>query len=150
MFFRLLRHFRLRRRGQEGVAAVEFALCLIPLLLVIAGIIDFGDAFFTKQVVTNASRAGVRYGIRWVTNPTDPSGQRLAPNTSAIQQLVKSNYGNDLTVTVGGTGLTSNKSGDPLSVTVTKVKTWIFLDFLSDYVSNLPAQLSNTTTMTLE
>ena len=133
----------------EGAATVEFALCLIPLLLVIAGIIDFGDAFYTKQVVTNASRAGARYGTRWVTDPANPSG-RLAPNTAAIQQWVQNNCGTDLTVTVGGTGSTSNKSGDPLSVTVTKNKTWIFLGFLSQYVHNLPAQLSNTTTMTLE
>jgi len=131
----------------EGAATVEFALCLIPLLLVIAGIIDFGDAFYTKQVVTNASRAGARYGVRYQVNA---SGQRLAPNTAAIQQLVRSNYGTDLTVTVAGTGSTSNISGDPLSVTVTKNKNWLFLGFLSQYVHNLPTQLTNTTTMTLE
>ena len=131
----------------EGAATVEFALCLIPLLLVIAGIIDYGDAFYIKQVVTNASRAGARYGVQY---QVDANGLRLAPNTAAIQQLVKSNYGTDLTVTVAGTGLTSNKSGDPLAVTVKKNKDWIFMGFLSHYVSNLPTQLSNTTTMTLE
>jgi len=131
----------------EGAATVEFALCLIPLLLVIAAIIDYGDAFYIKQVVTNASRAGARYGVRYQVNA---NGLRLAPNTAAIQQFVRSNYGTDLTVTVAGTGSTSNKSGDPLSVMVTKNKQWIFLGFLSQYVQNLPAQLSNTTTLTLE
>jgi Flp pilus assembly protein TadG len=46
----------------EGAATVECALCQIPLLLVIAGIIAYGDAFYIKQVVNNASRAGARYG----------------------------------------------------------------------------------------
>jgi hypothetical protein len=78
------------------------------------------------------------------------NGQRLAPNTAAIQQVVQTNYGTDPTVTVAGTGLTSNKSGDPLSVTVTKNKNWLFLGFLSQYVSNLPAKFSNTTTLPLE
>ncbi len=94
----------------EGAATVEFALCLIPLLLVIAGIIDFGDAFYTKQVVTNASRAGARYGVRY---QVDANGQRLAPNTAAIQQLVQSNYGTDLTVTVSWHGVNQQNIGRP-------------------------------------
>ena len=133
--------------GSEGAASVEFALCLIPLLLVFAAIIDYGDAFFIKQVVTNASQAGARYGVRY---QVDSNGQRLAPNAAAIQQLVQSNYGTDLMVTVAGSGLTSKKSGDPLAVKVMKNKQWIFLGFLDQYVTNLPAQLSNTTMLTLE
>ena len=98
------------RDRSKGAATVEFALCLIPLLLVIAGIIDYGDAFYIKQVVTNASRAGARYGVRYQVNA---SGQRLAPNTAAIQQLVQSNYGTDLKVTVAGTGFNQQQIGRP-------------------------------------
>jgi Flp pilus assembly protein TadG len=138
---------RLPGRAHEGAVSVEFALCLIPLLLLLAGIIDFADAFYIKQVVTNASRSGARYGIRY---QADANGQRIAPSAANIREWVQLNYGADLTVTSSGLALTTNKPGDPLSVMVTKNKEWIFLDFLTQYISSLPAQISNATTMTLE
>jgi hypothetical protein len=49
------------RRGRErGSALVEFALCLPLLLVVIAGIVDFGFAFQRYEVLTNAAREGAR------------------------------------------------------------------------------------------
>jgi hypothetical protein len=44
----------------RGVAAVEAALVLPVLLLLIMGIIDLGRAFATKQEVTHATREAVR------------------------------------------------------------------------------------------
>ncbi len=46
---------------QRGVAAVEFALVLIFLLLVVAGIIEFGRAFWYLDAMTRATRDGARY-----------------------------------------------------------------------------------------
>src|SRR5690606_36137462 len=51
------------RRRMTGVAAVEFAL-VVPLLLVILfGIIDFGFMLYDKAMLTNAAREGARAGI---------------------------------------------------------------------------------------
>src|SRR5690606_35699930 len=51
------------RRRMAGVAAVEFAL-VVPLLLVILfGIIDFGFMLYDKAMLTNAAREGARAGI---------------------------------------------------------------------------------------
>ena len=50
-------------RGREGAAAVEFALVLNLLLLLLMGMIDFGHAWFLRQVITNASREGARAGV---------------------------------------------------------------------------------------
>ena len=51
----------LRKTGDErGAALVEFALCLPLLLVVIAGIVDFGFAFQRYEVITNAAREGAR------------------------------------------------------------------------------------------
>ena len=50
-------------RNNRGVAAVEFALCLPVLILLVCGSIEFGLLFYNQQVITNASREGVRAGI---------------------------------------------------------------------------------------
>jgi len=47
-------------RDERGAALVEFALCLPLLLVVIAGIVDFGFAFQRYEVITNAAREGAR------------------------------------------------------------------------------------------
>jgi len=52
-----------RRSSQKGAAAVEFAIVLLPLILILFGVIEFGLFMYNKQVITNASREGARYGI---------------------------------------------------------------------------------------
>jgi Flp pilus assembly protein TadG len=49
-------------RNQRGAAAVEFALVLPILLLVVFGIINFGIVLAQKSSLANAVRAGARYG----------------------------------------------------------------------------------------
>ncbi len=49
--------------NQKGAAAVEFAVILLPLLLTLFGVIEFGLAMFNKQVITNAAREGARAGV---------------------------------------------------------------------------------------
>jgi Flp pilus assembly protein TadG len=55
---------RLRRvRGRKGAELIEFALVLPVLLMVVAGIIDFGFLFQGYEVVTNAAREGARIAV---------------------------------------------------------------------------------------
>ena len=49
-----------RLRNQRGAAGVEFALVLIPLLMILLGIIEFGYIFNQQLTVTNAAREGAR------------------------------------------------------------------------------------------
>lgn len=49
--------------GEHGAAAVEFAVILPLLLLLIFAAIEFGVMMYDKQVITNASREAARYGI---------------------------------------------------------------------------------------
>ena len=53
----------MRLQREDGVVAVEFALILPILLVIMFGIIEFGFVLFEKQVITNASREGARAGI---------------------------------------------------------------------------------------
>lgn len=54
---------RLRARDDRGAAAVEFALVLVPLLMVIAGIVNFGVVFAQQLALDNSVRAGARAGV---------------------------------------------------------------------------------------
>jgi Flp pilus assembly protein TadG len=77
-------------RDCEGVAIVEFAVGLSLLLLFVLGIMEFGYLWYQKQIITNASREGARYGI---TYATDSSGNRIAPkNLSPTISTVVANY----------------------------------------------------------
>jgi Flp pilus assembly protein TadG len=59
-----LRHFR-RHRGDEGAAAVEFAL-LFPIFMILAmGTIAVGTAFSRQLNVTQAAREASRYGATY-------------------------------------------------------------------------------------
>lgn len=51
-----------RRKPERGAAAVEFALVLPLLMVILLGTIDWGYFFFVEQLVTNASREGARTG----------------------------------------------------------------------------------------
>ncbi len=55
-----MRTRRGRPRGDRGAAAVEMALVLPLLLLVVFGAIDFGRMFFTQISLTAAAREGAR------------------------------------------------------------------------------------------
>jgi hypothetical protein len=51
------------RRAELGQALAEFALVLPVLMLLIAGIVEFGRAWNIKQAVTDAAREGARYAV---------------------------------------------------------------------------------------
>ena len=54
---------RLRRGAEDerGAAAVEFAIVLVPLLILLLGIIDFGWVFNQQVSLSNAARETARF-----------------------------------------------------------------------------------------
>ena len=158
--FTRLRQLRGRGRGQKGAAVVEFALLLLPLVLLIGGGVDFGHAYYLKHIITAASREGARYGSQYHLNAATGSpyaANTLAPSISDYIKLPAPtglNYdsllGSDanLSVTPGGAGYTSNTVGAILTVTVTATKHWFFLGGLMGFPN--PQTLTATTAMTLE
>ena len=134
-------------RQSKGAVAVEFALIATVFFLLVAGVIDFGHAYYMKQVITNASREGARYGITYRTNA---SGARIAPNaitsptiknyvlnTSAqnsnkggfgLKSLLPSDANPDVTFpTTSPNGYTTGTKGYPIQVKVTAVKHWFII-----------------------
>lgn len=59
-----------RIRGERGAALVEAAVTIPLLLLIAVAIFDFGRAYQTWQVLTNAAREGARYSV---TPGADPA-----------------------------------------------------------------------------
>lgn len=57
-----MRNFK-EKNPERGAAAVEFAIVLPFLMLLLMGIIELGLLFYNQQVLTNASREGARSGI---------------------------------------------------------------------------------------
>jgi Flp pilus assembly protein TadG len=50
-----------KRHSDDGVAAIEFALVLSLLILLLLGIVNFGIAFFKYQGLQAAAREGARF-----------------------------------------------------------------------------------------
>jgi Flp pilus assembly protein TadG len=93
--------------GQRGAAAVEFAIILPLLVILVFGIIDIGLLLYNKQIITNASREGARAGIARSTSVTNIVNNyctgRLFLNGSSPPTTNVTGGGafqNDLTVTV--------------------------------------------------
>ena len=103
------------RRG--GQSLVEFVLILPVLLILLFGIIEFGLLLYNKQVITNASREGARYGI--VSRPTRRSKAEITAVVDAYcaNHLVTS--GSPVPTTAVQPDPTGGTFGQNLTVTVT-------------------------------
>jgi Flp pilus assembly protein TadG len=96
-----------RRTGlwsESGQALMEAALTLPLLLLVSVGIFEFGRAYQTWQVLTNAAREGARVAVLSNTTPADVKARVVAymqsgqlgnalVATVAVDQNVPMSYG---------------------------------------------------------
>lgn len=118
------------KSDQKGASAVEFALILPLLVVILFGIIEFGLILYDQQVITNASRDGARAGI---VNQTPRMG--FADIKTVVDEYSKTNlitFGTAPStilhsvenVTSGGTFTSGNTPictafGDRLLVTVT-------------------------------
>lgn len=52
---------QIKNQKQRGVAAVEFALLIIPMLLMVFGITEYGRAMYQYNTLVKATRDGARF-----------------------------------------------------------------------------------------
>jgi Flp pilus assembly protein TadG len=151
------------KRREEGGVAVEFAIILPVLTVLVFGIVDFGHGWYMRTVMENACREGARYGSRY---QTDATGLRLLPNAlnPTIENYVKNSDGCNLTnmlpadavpaVTPSGAGYTETDVKklplENLTVTVTAKKTWFILNKLVPGITEDHADISVSATMKCE
>jgi Flp pilus assembly protein TadG len=104
---------RRTRRDESGVAAIEFALLLPFLALLVFGTVDVGRAYLIHEQMKNAAREGAAFAQN---NPLaqwdDSSGSCTNPNNISYKANAE-NGGTALTiqVTVGSTVYGPNTSG---------------------------------------
>lgn len=72
-------------RGERGTALIETAMTLPLLLLVSVGIFEFGRAYQTWQVLTNAAREGARVAV--ISGTTDADVRSAVNNYMSVGAL---------------------------------------------------------------
>lgn len=100
----------------DGAAAVEFAIILPLLVLLLGGIIDFGFAFHAQIGLTHAAREGVRY------EAIDPVGEDGAARAMAAYTPV-------MVASPSATVVRSCPSDDGAAVRIQATYDFIFLPF---------------------
>jgi Flp pilus assembly protein TadG len=133
---------------RRAAAAVEFAIVAPLFFLLLAGILEFGQAFRIEHALSNASRRGARAAI--VEDATTSQvGQKV--KTHCAQTLGVSEA--DLTVEIAVNGnadaeLSEAEVGDELSVTVSIPYSKAGVGFYASMFSN--SVLSSTCMMERE
>jgi Flp pilus assembly pilin Flp len=83
-------------KDHKGSAAVEFAVVLPILVIILLGIFDFALLFYNKQVLTNASRELARFAIVEANRDNDAD-----PSIADQMEYIK-NFCSDRLINLGG------------------------------------------------
>ena len=133
--------------NQKGAAAVEFAIVLPLLLLLVFGIIESSIFLYDKAMITNASREGARAGIVFDDPRLDETGIKAVVETYCSDHLIT--FGSGTLNTSADPADGSGSHGDPLTVTVTYTYNFLVLpNFVSDLAGGI--NLAAETVMRLE
>ena len=100
----------MRHKGAEGAAAVEFALVMIPLFLILFGIIEFGLAYNRQQAIHAATREGARVAAIGAPEEDIADAVAFAVDTVAEDDLL-------LKIAVTASGATPPEEGSFTAVT---------------------------------
>ncbi len=97
-------------RKREGVAAVEFAVCLPILVLVFLGAVECANMVYLKQTLTVSCYEGVRKAIQFNSNNTQ--ALERANNILAARNVQQA------TVTFNPANVANVPKGQPIVATV--------------------------------
>ncbi|SMC30915.1 TadE/TadG family type IV pilus assembly protein [Polynucleobacter kasalickyi] len=132
-------------QSTKAVAAVEFALILPILLIILFATVELSTLLYDKSVITNAGREATRAGIV-SSSKTDAEIQAYVQNY-CLNRLIT--FGSNATPTVTITRPLGSSSGNPLIVTVTYSFTGLVLGQLVQ-PKNWTQMLTSTTIMNYE
>jgi len=78
---------------RHGQALVEFALVLLPVLMILVGIVQFGLLFGANVTLTNAAREGARAGTIYLYDRTHTKAWNDAARCGAIATAASDAFG---------------------------------------------------------
>lgn len=131
-----------RVRSRRGGAAIEFALVLFPLLILVFGIIEYGWVFFQQANVLSAAREGARLGVT-VDQTSSPTPGSTAETRA---RAVLTQYGMD----GAGAAIVTTQSGASPQETLTVDVTVPYTPLVGFIGVATPASLHAQMTMLLE
>jgi Flp pilus assembly protein TadG len=141
-------------KKQKGVAAVEFALLIPLLLLIVVGVAQFGWLYGNYVMVANAASAGARYfaSQRGTTSPYSATQTQVQTSAALLNtanlSIATAVNGTACTSDSGcATGLTSaggTSAVGTASVTVTYSFSPLFKGQLSGLYAMMPTKLNVT------
>lgn len=148
-----------KSRTQMGTAAVEFAVLLPLLIVLVLGIIEFGALYYNKAMITNASRVGARIGIVKTDDPWSVTKTKI--ENTIDNYLIDQLSGKFVLVSLGSPNLTTTKTispdpptgnyspGGTLTVAVTYHYTFLVIpNFIASIVG--PIDITGQTVMRFE
>lgn len=103
---------RKRVKSQRGAALLEAAITIPMLLLISVGIFEFGRAWQTWQVLTNAAREGARLAV--LPDPTPGVAEARVREYMAAGQLPEANtaavnVNRSASITVSGAAVSASE-----------------------------------------
>ncbi len=107
-------------RHTEGASAVEFGIILPVFLLMVCGIMDFGNLYYQTHLVNEAAREGAR---------RISVSQTLATSGADATTFIKAHYNNAFSVVVNPT---TPVAGSDVTVTVSDA-----VNLITPVISNL-------------
>jgi len=128
-----------QRLVTKGTSAVEFALILPVLILILFGIIEFGVIMYDQQVITNAAREGARRGIVQASPRISKEKIQEVVNIYASPYLISFSSSNPplgVNVECDGTPGSCTVFGQNLSVEVTYPYSFLVLPNFVPGLSN--------------
>jgi Flp pilus assembly protein TadG len=149
-------------KSQKGAAAVEFAIVLPLLVLLLFGIIEFSTVYYDQAVITNASREGARAGIVFFYDVNAEEQDRKSYAETKAKDAARRYCGNDTksrlisfaagvpTVTVNANLEGDGDPGDNLTVTVGYHYDYLVIPNFATGLDEGGIDLSATTLMRLE
>ena len=133
-----------KRAQRRGAVVVEFAVVAPLFFLLLAGIIEFGQAFRIEHMLSNAARRGARSAI---VNGATSSEVEQKVKSQCVQTIGVGEEEITVEITVNGfeSEIELAERGDEISVSVTVAYADAGLGFFGSFLSS--AMLNATCTM---
>jgi Flp pilus assembly protein TadG len=141
-----------RHRDPQGQALVEFAAVLMPVLLIVVGIIQFGLLFGANVTLTNAARESARAGSIYLYDRSHTKAWNDAARCGAMVTAAKDAFGLlDAAAPHFTTTLTGGACDTPVGEGQTNGDLTIaYCDHMGSATAPCPDPLDPTTTCTLD